>query len=39
VFAEHIIKANKMDDQDRIKQIRELAKKDPGEFLRQLFKP
>jgi hypothetical protein len=39
VFAEHIIKANKMDDQDRTKQIRQLAKKDPGEFLRQLFKP
>ena len=38
VYAEHIIKSNKMDDQDRIKQIRELAKKNPDEFLRQLFK-
>jgi hypothetical protein len=38
VYAEHIIKSNKMDDQERIKPIRELAKKNPDDFLRQLFK-
>lgn len=37
VYAEYLIKVNKILDENRITQIRELAKKNPDEFLRQVF--
>jgi hypothetical protein len=37
VYAEHLIKVNKILDESRIRQIRELAKQNPDEFLRQVF--
>jgi hypothetical protein len=37
VYAEHLIKVNKILDESRIMQIRQLAKNDPNEFLRQIF--
>jgi hypothetical protein len=37
VYAEHLIKVNGIDDENRIRQIREMAKNKPDEFLRQIF--